>query len=158
MHGEIMAGPTVGILVPKKLDEQTKRLVLEYVHKVSEQTNERNFWVSSRPFIYVLGPDYPEELDEYSELNKFSNWSPKDIIGVSAMCNDIIDHIELGKLTLEIANLVNGKIDFGNSLNYYTSDPLLLESKDLLEFEGESIIGIHLFSLWLKHADFRMVK
>jgi Family of unknown function (DUF6368) len=153
-----MAGPTVGILAPKKLDEQTKNAILEYIYKVAEKVTGINFWVNSRPFIYSLGPDYAEEIEEYSKLNEIFGCNPLDIIGLSAMCNDTVDHQELGKLTLEIAILVNGVVAFGNSLNYYTSDPQILGSKEFVEFEGESIINVSLFSVWLKHADFRMVK
>jgi len=73
-----------------------------------------------------------------------------------AMCNDFVDHQELGKLALEIVKLVDGKIAFRHTLSYYTSDSEIRESKEFVELEGESIMSPNLFSIWLKHQDFRM--
>lgn len=153
-----MAGPTVGILVSQKIDKKLTDEILKYIYEIAGEVRRNDFWVDGHPLIYSLGPDYPEELDDYIGIEKWLGWLPKDIIGLCAMCNDLEDHIVLGKITLAIAKIVNGSVMFGNSLNFYTSDPTILESKDYFEFEGESIIGVNLFSEWLSHKDFCMVK
>lgn len=153
-----MAGPTVGILVSQKIDQKLTDEILKYIHEIADEVHRSDFWVDGHPLIYSLGPDYPEELDDYVGIENWLGWQPKDIIGLCAMCNDREDHIVLGEITLAIAKITNGSVMFGNPLNLYTSDPTILESKDCFEFEGESIIGVNLFSKWLSHKDFCMVK
>jgi len=153
-----MAGPTVGILVPKKLDDETKKNILEYFHRVANDIRGKDFGINGCPFIYDLGPEYPEELDEYTNITEALGWQPQDIVGLYAMCNGKEDHIELGKLTLAITKIVNGKVAFCDLLSRFTDDPTILKSEDTFEFDGESIIGVKLFEEWLKHPDFYMVK
>ncbi|MES2824806.1 MAG: DUF6368 family protein [Pseudomonadota bacterium] len=153
-----MAGPTVGILVPIKIDQKISDEISKYIYERADEVRRSDFWIDGHPLIYSLGPDYPEELDDYSGIESSLGWQPKDIIGLCAMCNGREDHIKLGEITLAVARIVNGYVMFGSSLNFYTSDPAILESEDFFEFKDESIIGVDLFSKWLNHKDFYMVK
>ena len=153
-----MTGPTVGILLEDKLSDTAKEEVLAFIHSVSDEVRGRDFWVNDSPFGYEFGPDYPEELDEYAELNLLTEWKPKDIIGLYSMCNSKRDHRVLGEVTLSIVKIVRGKVAFNSLLNNYTSDPVILNDPSTIEFKNESIINPENFERWLQHKDFRMVK
>ena len=74
------------------------------------------------------------------------------------MCNGERDHKALGKVTLGIVEIVKGKIAFCDTLARYTNDPEILNDPGVVEFDSESIISTQLFSRWLEHTDFGMVK
>ncbi len=153
-----MAGPTVAILLKEKLTEFAKEEILAFIKTISNEVRDKDFWVNGVPLGYEFGPDYPEEIDEYSGAGPLISWVPKDIISLYAMCNGEQDHVALGEVTLGIAKIVGGKVAFCHVLSHYTEDTELLNDSDLVEYEQESIIGPELFERWLKHKDFRMVK
>ena len=95
-----MAGPTVGILLKEKLSEVAKCEILAFIESVANEVSGNEFWINGAPLGYEFGPDYPEEIDEYSEADALIGWVPKDIIGLYAMCNGERDHIALGEVAL----------------------------------------------------------
>ncbi|WP_431689217.1 DUF6368 family protein [Hahella sp. NBU794] len=153
-----MAGPTVGILIREKISATGKQSLHVFVTSISNAINGENFWVDSRPLGYAIGPEYAEEIAEYSRAHSVIGWEPKDIIGLYAMCNDAQDHILLGKVALSIARLFNGWIAFHNPLSLYTNDPDIVMDKGIIDIQGESLISPDLFERWLQHPDFCMVK
>ena len=153
-----MAGPTVTILLPYKLDSLPKPAVIELVAEISEKIEGEHFWVEGRPFAYGCGSDYSEDLLEYVELSSLLGWQPKDMVGLSAMCNGDQDHRLLGRITLEIARHLNGVIAFDGPMARYTSDSKFIETNETLKYGHGSILSVQNFEAWLSHPDFRMVK
>ena len=154
-----MAGPTVGILLKEKLNESVKEEILMFIHSVSNEVCDTDFRVNDRPLGYIFGPEFPEQIEYYSGVRgTMLDWAPKDIIVLYAMCNQEIDHISLGEVTLGITKIVDASIAFCDVLSSYTSDSEILKSSGVVEYGQESIISPQLFERWLKHQDFRMVK
>jgi len=153
-----MAGPTVEILLKEKLSEVAKYEILVFIESVGDEVRGKDFWINGRPLGYEFGPDYPEEIDEYSEAGTLIGWVPKDIIGLYAMCNGERDHIALGEVTLGVAKIADGIIAFCDLLSRYTDDVDILNHPGGVKFEEESLISQDLFQRWLHHKDFRMVK
>jgi len=153
-----MAGPTVGILLKEELNEHAKEEILAFIQSVSNKVQGNDFWVNSSPLGYDLGPDYPEEIDEYSNIEKLIGWAPKEIIGLYAMCNGECDHIALGEVALGISRLVGGKVAFNHLLAGYTTDNAILNVPGVVTYNGESILNPEVLELWLRHKDFQMVK
>ncbi|MFV1872099.1 MAG: DUF6368 family protein [Oleiphilus sp.] len=153
-----MAGPTVSILLKEESNEHDKEEILVFIESISDKVHGNDFWVNGSPLGYVLRPDYPEEIDEYSSLKKIIGWSPKGIIGLYAMCNDNHDHFVLGKVALGISKIVSGKIAFHHLLKRYTEDNAILNNPGVVTYDSESILNPEVLELWLRHKDFCMVK
>jgi hypothetical protein len=153
-----MAGPIVGILLKEELSEHAKEKILAFIQSVSNKVQGNDFWVNGSPLGYNLGPDYPEEIDEYSYIEKLIGWAPKDIIGLYAMCNGNRDHIALGEVALGISRIVDGKVAFNHLIAGYTTDNAILNNSGVVTYDGESILNPEVLELWLRHKDFQMVK
>lgn len=153
-----MAGPTVSILLKEELNDHAKEEILAFIKSISDKVNGNDFWVNGSPLGYVLGPDYPEEIDEYSSIKKIIGWPPKDIIGLYAMVNGNHDHIALCKVALGISTIGGGKIAFHHLLESYTEDSAILNNPGVVTYDSESILNPEVLELWLRHKDFYMVK
>ena len=130
-------GPVSSILLERKID-------FEEIHQIDELLNSivtgevettrstRYFWVDSEKLLKIckVGSDcqfsihFDNKLkemdeDEIVEIEMLTDKVIKSRIVISAGCNQKGDHNILGELTLQIAQLLNGLIDFGGDLNLY---------------------------------------
>ena len=137
----------------------------------------RDFWVDSKKLFKFceVGSDcqfsirFDNKLremdeDEIFEIEMLTDKVIKSQIVISAGCNQKGDHNVLGELTLEIAELLKGFIDFGRDLNLYVKGV-----KDELKGKVYSIVynnGMAEYQIadsefllnWIKHPSFRMIK
>jgi len=113
-----MAGPTASILVQRQVSEEQAALMRNKIAEMSNHIEGDDFWIEERPFLLIMGPEYEDELAEYSEdgFEELLGWLPTDIVSIAAMCNDQIDHVLLGKLCLRLGKVLEGIIDFGGQL------------------------------------------
>ena len=175
-------GPVCGILLNRKID-------FEEIHKVDEllksivngeiETTKsmRDFWVDSKklPKMNSQGSDcqfslrFDNELhfmdkDEILEIDMALNFKVKSQISISAGCNQKGDHNVLGELTLKIAEMLSGLIDFGGDLNIYHQGIKEELNGQVYSIEynnkmAEYQIADSVFlTNWIKHKKFRMIK
>lgn len=136
--------------------------VRERIRELSSHIDKTAFWINGSPFLLICGEEYEGEFTEPNYEDTIG-WLPRDAIGFAAMCNQPIDHYELGKLALEFARMHNGLIDFGGELN--SAARKIHGNLWELHYEAESgktcicHIGDDRFmESWLKHKEFRMIK
>lgn len=153
-----MGGPTVGILIRKKIDTRAHAVIENHIREVSSEVEDRNFWIEGRPFSHSFGEEYAGMLDELRGIDSKLGWHPADFIGLSAFCKDQKDHDLLGRLAMETGDFVSGVIDYGDKISHYTSDTDILKHEGVFEFDGTSFLTLPAFRKWLPHPDFRMVK
>jgi hypothetical protein len=147
----------------------------------SSGTGPRLVSVDDRPFVVVIGPESPDDLDEllHAGLAQVLGWTPRGILTLVAMCDQVADHRLLGELCLRFATQLGGIVSFGGSLPGRGVLPRDRPSAPLREDSVEGLAGT-LFTLsyptadheyatahlgdaellraWLTHPHFRMVK
>lgn len=113
-----MAGPTASIIVPDSMNDELRADIRADVKRMSTKVDADDFWIQGRPFILTLGPEYEGELEEYvtDGVPQVIGWTPRDTIGLAAMCNERQDHLILGHLCLHFVRKTNGLVDFGGAL------------------------------------------
>ncbi|MGR4041138.1 hypothetical protein FW796_17125 [Pseudomonas sp. 910_21] len=155
-----MAGPTVRVLLPRKIDGLVESLVRACLAEVADQPwmGTGSFFIEGSPMLYALGPDYPEELAEYAGLAGPLGWLPEGILSLAAMDKDLLDHQRLGQAALALVRRLDGVVAFCASIHAYTRDSEFLAGLAIIEHEGESIFSSVDFAAWLGHRDFRLVK
>ncbi len=177
-----MAGPGATILLPIQLGESGVAVVRAEIGKMADSVKGDDFPIAGRPFGTLVGPEYPEQMDDYAEqgLPGMIGWPPKDAVGFFAYSNDMQDHHILGKLCLHVARKYGGVIDFGGSLIAGKSvnepwDKLEPAFKKLVEGLPGSIHTVQYTSIsgksrvyhvgdadflaaWMASPNFRMVK
>ncbi|WOE77297.1 DUF6368 family protein [Pseudomonas protegens] len=155
-----MAGPTVRVLLPRKIDSSVKSLVRDCLAELADQpwTGSGSFFIEGSPMLYMLGSEYPEELAWYAGLAGQLGWLPEGILSLAAMDKDQLDHQRLGQATLALVRRLDGVVAFCASIHAYTRDSEFLAGLAIIEHEDESIFSAADFAAWLGHGDFRLVK
>ena len=110
-----MAGPVASVLLPAKLTDERVASIRDGIRRIADSVTGSDFWVNQRPFILIVGPEYPEEMSEVraNGLPELLGWSPEDVVTFAAMCNGDEDHRVLAQLCIELAEKEAGVIDFG---------------------------------------------
>lgn len=153
-----MAGPTAAILFKQQVNDAFRAVITELIKKNSEVVRGEDFWSEGRPFLFSLEWEWEGEKESFSELKRFTTWSPESQLILAAMCNSDEDHKKLGELCTLIATALNGVVYFGLPLSRYTNDEKILRHQEHFTLDDTSLIGPQLMKEWLSHPDFRMVK
>ena len=156
-----MAGPTASVLLAQSLTDEQRLSVWGVIAELSDHVESNDFWVQTRPFIMTCGPEYPEELEEHiaAGLPDLIGWTPKDTIGLIAMCNQQVDHRLLGQICVRIARLLDGVVDFGGELDFSASVRHVgLFSACNVEEAKYHVGNVEFLDWWLVQPDFRMIK
>lgn len=175
-------GPVSSILLDRKIDfeeiHQVDELLKSVVNgEVKTTKSTRDFWIDSNKLLKIckLGSDcqfsiqFDNKLremdeDEIVEIEMLTDKLIKSQIVISAGCNQDGDHNVLGELTLEIAQLLNGIIDFGGDLNIYQKG--IKEELNGKVYSIEYNNGMAEYQIsdseflanWIKQPNFRMIK
>jgi len=167
-----MAGPVASVLVQAKLTDERVTSLRDGIQRIADSVNGSDFWLKQRPFILIVGPEYPGEMSEVLEngLPELLGWSPEDIVTFAAMCNGDEDHRLLAQLCIDLAEMHAGIIDFGGHLSIGPRPESDQPGKAVRVENPAGVVGT-LFATscshygdvafarsWLQHADFRMVK
>lgn len=167
-----MAGPVASVLVRVKLTDEQATSLRDGIRRIADSVNGSDFWLKQRPFILMVGPEYPGAMSEVLEngLPELLGWLPEDVVTFAAMCNGEEDHRLLAQLCIDLAEKHAGIVDFGGHLSI---DPRARnhEPGKAVRIENPSGVLGTLFATscshygdvafvrsWLRHADFRMVK
>lgn len=175
-------GPAIAILLNRKIDfeeiHHVDELLKSIVKGEIEMTKStRDFWVDSSKWSYLkewksdcsFSIKFDNKLremseDEVLEIEGLLGSKVASQINLSAGCNREADHHILGTLTLEIAQRLDGWIDFGGDINIFSNG--ICEELDgvfhtiayndgLAEYQ---IMSTAFFENWMKHPDFRIIK
>ena len=175
-------GPTCSILLERKIDFEEIHLVDEFLKsivkgEVETTKSARDFWVDSKKFFKIskIGSDcqfsiyFDNKLREMEEdilvqIEMLTKKTIKAQIEISSGCNRSGDHIVLGELTFQIANILKGLIDFGGDLNIYQKEITKILNGEVYSItynEGMAeyqISDVEFLNNWMKHPNFRMIK
>jgi len=139
---------------------------------MADSVNGSDFWLKQRPFMLIVGPEYPEAMSEVLEngLPELLGWPPGDVVTFAAMCNGDEDHRLLARLCIDLAEKHAGIVDFGGHLSIHPRAENGEPGKAARAENPAGLVGT-LFATscshygdvafarsWLQHADFRMVK
>lgn len=167
-----MAGPTANVLSPDPLDSTR----IAQIHEVLN-----GLGIDERPFLVSFGEEYEGELQELADsgLPEVLRWTPRDCVGLAAMCNDTVDHELLCRLCIAVARKIGGVVDLGGTIPSWPDPPLedprtamkLVNPNELRgalfvasypvgegEYCSSHYADASLLESWLKSADFRMIK
>ncbi len=160
-----MAGPVASIILSTHITEEQRLFIRKEIIDISSHIEGDDFWVQERPFIVIIGPEYEEEIDDYIDngLHSLIGWTPKDIVGFAAMCNQHIDHHLLAEICLRFARKLDGLIDFDGELQINsTNTPGELLSVQYVAASGKECIyhvgNVEFLDWWIKQPEFRMIK
>lgn len=161
-----MAGPVAGVLLRKCLTPSQREEVMGIVRatgtihkevKDEEEGTEQidcgvtdaksiggSFRGPGRPFLVIIGPPEaePEDLDSIHERCGFR---PVQEIAVVAMCGSQEDHELLGLFVIRFAELFDGLIDLGGTLeprSLYTSPSYEPEWADIADQVNAWLAGM----------------
>ena len=175
-------GPVNSIILDRKIDFEEIQQVDDFLNsvvngKVEITKSTRDFWIDSKKLLKIceVGSDcqfsiqFDNKLreideDEIVEIEMLTSKTIKSQIVISAGCNQDGDHNVLGELTLEIAKLLNGLVDFGGDLNIYgkgVTEELkgkvysIEYNNGMAEYQ---IADVEFLTNWIKHPNFRMIK
>lgn len=167
-------GPEADILLPAPLSADDRERIADEVAALAGQVEEKqdviDFWIDGRPFTIIyparygdakLHQLYFEQLSDYEGLDTVTGWVVREYLDVFAACNDDTDHRALATLCIRIAELFQGLIAFGLTLDRYTRDRAILAHPGAIHwdrFKEEHILTPGFLKVWLRHPDFRMVK
>lgn len=175
-------GPTSSVLLDRKIDVEEIRQVDAFIKSVAKgeiksTKSTRDFWIDPKKLFtsYEIGSEgqfsihFDNELsemdkDEVVEIEKLTAQKIHSQIAISAGCNQKGDHNVLGELTLQIAQLLNGLIDFGGDLNSYKKgvvEELRGKAYSIGYNHGKyayHIADSEFLSHWIKHPNFGMIK
>ncbi len=114
-----MAGPNSTIVVANTLPVVGREEIARILHRTAGAIHGKDFSVGGRPFSYWFGSEDEIELSAYGEdgFREAVGWTVGDCAGLSAHCNGKEDHRLLGELSLDIAEHVEGLIDFTGPLS-----------------------------------------
>ena len=180
-HGERVAGPTAGLLLPDLLTPQRIEGVSSQVRSLASSVEGDDFWIRGRPFLLSFGPDYPEEFEELAAtgLPAVIGWTPRDAVNLSAMGHRDEDHRLLGELCVTFASQLGGLVHFGGDLEGLPTLPVDCPSTALrveslgglagslfaapFEYRPGQYGTLHLgdaefLRAWLRHPRFHLVK
>lgn len=176
-----MSGPAASILSRCALDADRVREVRDVIRSVASRVSGDDFWMDDRPFVVVIGPESPDDLDELLDagLAQVLGWTPRGILTLVAMCDQVADHRLLGALCLRFATQLGGIVSFGGPLSGRGALPRDRPSTPLREDSVEGLAGtlftlsyptadheyatahlgdVELLRAWLTHPHFHMVK
>jgi len=167
-----MAGPVASVLVQAKLTDERIADLREGIGRIADSVDGSNFWVNQRPFILLVGPEYPEAISEILDtgLPELLGWSPEDVVTFAAMGNSDEDHLLLAQLCIDVAEKQAGLIDFGGHLSIGPRPGDDEHGKAVRVENPAGTVGtlfvtscshygdVVFARSWLHHADFRMVK
>ncbi len=175
-------GPTSSIILNRKIEFEEIYQVDEFLNSISKGKinggkTVREFWVDAQKFLKLnkVGSDcqftihFDNKLrdmdeDEILEIEILTSQIIKSKITISAGCNQQGDHNVLGELTLGIAKILNGLVDYGASLDVYQQGiKNELKGKVYTIAFNNGISEYHVSNTefltnWIKHPKFRMVK
>lgn len=175
-------GPVNSIILDRKIDFEEIQQVDEFLNsvvigKVGITNSTRDFWIDSKKLLKIcaVGSDCrfsiqfdnklrEKDEDEIVEIQMVTNKAIKSQIVISAGCNQDGDHNVLGELTLEIAKLLNGLVDFGGDLNIYRKGITEELKGKVYSIEYNNgmaeyqIADVEFLTNWIKHPNFRLIK
>ena len=122
-------GPTVGVILPKRLSASQERWSVSTIGLDSEVRG--SFFVQGREFFYNPAPDSAAWLEEYEAegVPELIGWTPAWFISFAALTNEKSSHRVIGQLALEHAQEFGGIIDFDGDL----APPIVGETERLFE-------------------------
>lgn len=181
-----MAGPVAGLLLREPLLASELSELDTWIHQISEgihfhKAGEQERYslgfslINLPPLITnqkgrsctflldLLDPEknedvsFEEQVKEALQANL--GYIPKELILVSAMCNQKIDHQLLAQLLIELADRFDANmIDlFGNIQNRPDLPGIVLEIETGSQFVS-LMVSVEFLKAWLNHPDFRMIK
>jgi len=159
-----MAGPHASILFNKRLTGVETAEIKKYIADRSTEVEDDYFWIHEHPFSMTLGPEFDDDLKEYDENGtaKVIEWSPLDIVTLSALCDSQRDHLILGEICYSLAERYSGLVDFHGKLDLpdfsFPGELYVIDHSVDDRFFSFHIGDAQFLKAWIKSDRFKMIK
>tara|TARA_B100000745_G_C20114635_1_gene381535 strand:- start:524 stop:982 length:459 start_codon:yes stop_codon:yes gene_type:complete len=151
-------GPVADIILNDVIDNKFEIELRSFISSIGGAFYDRDIVYKKSSFLLTFGWSYPDEILEYSHLEKAAALKPTAKLNISANSNDESDHRHLGELCYAIVSKYSAVLEFCDNLNDRTSEPYLLQHPEHYSNGYTSQFGPDLLSLWLEYKYFHMVK